>query len=374
MTRTDRNQWIWLVALSVVLTAICVWIGTRPAPQGDPLPELVTGADGVGHAMGRVADLEAAESFRARQPVQWFGDTPAGKVRLAAGDTTVLLSDAAKVHFGGRHLPTRDQGQVGSCVSFGTAAAIEYLMLVQMSRGELLDFHELVQEAIYGLSRVEIGGGRIRGDGSVGAWAAEAVKKFGVITRAKHGNYDLLRYSESLCRQWGKSGLPDDLEPLARESPVRGITGIRNADEAKKAIIQGYPIAVCSDQGFSSTRDKDGFARASGSWAHCMAVIGYTDTPRPAFLILNSWGPSWISGPKGKFDIPDGSFWCEYAVFDRMCKAADTWAFSDAVGFPAKDPFFIGIQPVDPLLVTVPRRRGADTNRPAKLALPAMAY
>ena len=346
MNRTDRYQWLGMLAIFVVLGGPLIWLVTRPATPTDPPVELVTGADGVARATGRVEDAESASSFRERQPVQWFGDTPAGKARVAFGDVLVVLPDAAK-QVRGSFLPARDQGQVGSCVSFGTATAIEHLMLVQIARGDMADYHDLAQEVIYGGSRVEIGGGRIRGDGSVGAWAAQFVQKFGVVTRDKHGKYDLLTYSESRCREWGRTGVPDDLEPLAKESPVKGITGIRNAEEAMKALIQGYPIAVCSDQGFASTRDKDGFARASGSWAHCMAVLGYRDAPRKGFLICNSWGPTWISGPKGSIDIPDGCFWCEYSTFDRMCKQNDTWAFSDAVGFPAKDPFFI----------VVPRRR-----------------
>ena len=346
MNRTDRYQWLGMLAIFVVLGGPLIWLVTRPATPTDPPVELVTGADGVARATGRVEDAESASSFRERQPVQWFGDTPAGKARVAFGDVLVVLPDAAK-QVRGSFLPARDQGQVGSCVSFGTATAIEHLMLVQIARGDMADYHDLAQEVIYGGSRVEIGGGRIRGDGSVGAWAAQFVQKFGVVTRDKHGKYDLLTYSESRCREWGRTGVPDDLEPLAKESPVKGITGIRNAEEAKTALVQGYPIAVCSDQGFASTRDKDGFARASGSWAHCMAVLGYRDAPRKGFLICNSWGPTWISGPKGSIDIPDGCFWCEYSTFDRMCKQNDTWAFSDAVGFPAKDPFFI----------VVPRRR-----------------
>lgn len=368
MKRTDRLgliAYFAFAAVSVALFAVAIWL----APPRKPLPpredddsafpvQTVFGADGNRYATGRVEDAEAASAFRASQPEKWFGDTPAGRAWLVGAPDTVLLTDAAKQVLGS-HLPARNQGQVGSCVSFGTATAIEHLMLVQISRGEAHDYHDLAQEVIYGGSRVEVGGGRIRGDGSVGAWAADFVKKWGVITRDKHGKYDLRTYSEPLCRQWGRDGVPDDLEELARESPVRGVTGIRNYAELEKAILQGYPVAVCSDQGFSTTRDKDGFARATGTWQHCMAIVGVRGGSRPGAYLLNSWGPNWITGPKGPYDVPDGGFWADKDVVDRMCRQNDTWAFSDAVGFPQRNPWFI----------TVPRQRDVAAVRKPEWSL-----
>ena len=90
-----------------------------------------------------------------------------------------------------------------------------------------------------------------------------------------------------------------------------------------------------SNQGFTSNRDKDGFARPSGNWAHQMALIAMKDDSRPGALIQNSWGPSWIGGPKGEHDIPDGSFWCDAEVLERnILRAGDSWAHSSFDGFP----------------------------------------
>jgi hypothetical protein len=156
-----------------------------------------------------------------------------------------------------------------SCVSFGTATAIEHLMCVEIANGDPEQYKDLAQEVIYGGSRVEVGGGRIGGDGSVGAWAAEFVKKWGVVARGVYGQYDLSRYSESTCRSFGSRGVPDELEALAKKTPVQAITKVTSFDEACKALLQGYPIAICSNQGFTMQRDAEGFCRASGSWAHC---------------------------------------------------------------------------------------------------------
>jgi len=189
---------------------------------------------------------------------------------------------------------------------------------------------------IYGGSRVEIGGGKIRGDGSVGAWAARFVSKYGVIARGKYGKYDLQSYDEARCREYGSRGVPDDLEPVAKQHPVQSVSNVRSWDECKAAIRNGYPVAVCSNQGFTMHRDADGFCRASGTWAHCMAIVGVRGGSRPGAFLLNSWGPNAHTGPRGPGDPSPAGFWAEAPVVDRMLKQGDSWAFSHAVGFPAR--------------------------------------
>ncbi len=355
----DRLQWVVIAigTLAVAALGLHVYLMPKPVfvPPADPEPVLIVGADGRQYATGRIADPEAAETFRSQQPARWFGDTAAGRAKLAPGDKTVILPQAAMKVLG-HFLPARDQGQVGDCVGFGTSTAVEHLMLVQIAGGAPQDYFDISQEVMYAGSRVQIGGGKIKGDGSVGAWAADFAKQDGIVSRAIHGKYDLTKYSEKLARSWGKTGVPADLLPVAKQSPVKGITGIRSADEAVKALAQGYPIAVCSDKGFTTTRDKDGFLKEHGTWGHCQACLGYTDTPRRGFLICNSWGPSWVKGPAGKYPIPDGCYWIEWNTFDSMCRENDTWAFSDAVGFPAKniDDWFINVLPAPDTFVRGP--------------------
>lgn len=110
-------------------------------------------------------------------------------------------------------------------------------------------------------------------------------------------------------------------------------------EEARDAIYNGYSLSIASNAGFSSTRDKDGFARPSGSWAHQMAVVAMKDDKRPGVLIQNSWGPNWINGPKGEYeDIPMGSFWCDAEVLERnILSAHDSFAHSSFDGYPQQD-------------------------------------
>lgn len=354
--RHDKKQTLAIAALAgamAVLCAVVIALVVRPPVVINPLtplPEPVAeGAAGEKFYGGWVDDRDAREEVKATLPfgLVYFGDTPAG--RAVRGDDTkdVLLTDAA-LAVRGSWLPIRNQGDVGSCVSFGTASAIEHLILIQMVNAMQAglppptDYRDLAQEVIYGGSRVEVGGGRIRGDGSVTAWAGEFVKKWGVVPRAKYGSFDLSNYSTSTCRKFGSQGVPDDLETVAKLSPVKGITFVRNADEAWKAIGNGYPIAVGAQLGFGSrgpwNRDADGFVKSSGSWSHCTAILGrVTVGTRKGFLLMNSWGDNVHRGPKGGKNIPDsGCFFVEYTTADRMFKEGDAIAFSDAVGFPAR--------------------------------------
>lgn len=368
MSNRVKKNWFYVFvgAWLTLLTLAVGYVILRPAPDLQPDPVADNGIRR--YVGGWNADPDAVEAVRGSLPDPWFSGTPAFKAFRGNDTGTVIHSDAVKAVLG-RHLPARDQGSVGSCVSFGTCSAIEYLMLLQIAAAlpqpPPLEYRDLVQEAMYGLSRVEIGGGKIRGDGSVTAWAGEAARKYGVIPRGHHGPLDLSLYSEARCRDWGKKGLPDELEPVAKLSPVKGITFAKTAAEVDRAIRQGYTVAVGSGVGFGNSgpykRDKDGFLKASGSWGHCMAVIGVRDDARRGFLFLNSWGDDWISGPTGGFDIPPGSFWVDWKTADKMFAEGDCVIFSDATGFPAKDP-------LDDWFIAVPARGNvaAGPVRPLK--------
>jgi hypothetical protein len=276
---------------------------------------------------------DEVEAIRATLPIPFFKGTPADLVTDIPDH--VFLWDADRKVLGSV-LPPKNQGQVGSCVSFGTNTAIRRTMLAEIANGEAEEFKDIVEEVTYGGSRVEVGGGRINGDGSVGAWAADFVKQWGVLERGKHGNYDLSQYSESTCRQFGSKGVPDDLEPAVKLHPVKTITQIKSWDEAKKALASGYAIAICSNQGFSMQRNSDGVCKASGSWAHCMALDGYRTDGGEFGHIENSWGPDAHTGPVGPGEPNTAGFWTAAETIDRMLRQDDSWAFSSVQGFPAR--------------------------------------
>lgn len=288
-------------------------------------------------ATGWHEDPDEVQRIASLQPFPGFEATPAGQATGALPESVFLWDWARKVT--GGLLPPRNQGQVGSCVAFGTARAVEYTLLAEIARGEPDRHAPLVEEAIYGGSRVEIGKGRLgAGDGSVGAWAAECVRQLGVINRARHGSWDLSRYEEARCRAWGKTGIPDDLEPITRTHPVRGIALIRDWEQAKRALSQGNAIAICSRVGFVMDRDADGFCRARGVWRHCMCLCGYQTGRREGGRLDNSWGAHAHKGPTGLGQPGPEGFWVDAQSLDGMLREGDSWAFSHVEGFPDRGP------------------------------------
>lgn len=264
-------------------------------------------------------------------------DSGKGKVALLYKALTALNNGVFPIH---------EQG-TGDCVSHGWGLGVDIVKAVQIAAGAREQFTgETVTEGIYAASRVEIGKGRLgRGAGSIGAWAAQAVAEYGTLVRNKYGDHDLSSYSARRADQWGmpRAGLPDELEPTSREHPIKTTSLVQSYEEIRDSIFNGYPVPICSNRGFSSKRDAKGFAQPSGSWAHCMLACGIDDEDaRPGVLIVNSWGPNWISGPL-RHEQPEGSFWCDAQVVAKMLAENDSFAMSGYVGFPAQDLDFSGL-------------------------------
>ena len=261
--------------------------------------------------------------------------TAGHRIRDTGRGKKILLYECVRNVTGGDIVT--NQGRVGSCVAFGAKKAIDTVACVEI---DLKDEHEqwvagACPEAIYGLSRVEIGGGRLRGtDGSIGAWASRACEEYGTLMQLKYDSVDCRKYNQKRCRKWGDDGLPDPLEPLAAEHKVLNCSAVRTYDEARDAIANGYPVTVASNQGFTTKRDDEGFAKPRGKWAHQMCFTGVDDAHgRPGLLCENSWGPAWIDGPK-RHEQPDGSFWVDAEIVERMLRQGDSWAYSNFKGFP----------------------------------------
>ena len=312
---------IGLFLAGVLLAGLGVWV--LPSPPSNE-----------SRTFGWVDDRAQVQAITGTIPDPHFQATEAFQSEYAGPDD-VFLWDAARQVLGDL-IPPRDQKDVGSCVSFGTAAAVEHLICVQIANGAREEYRDLVQEVIYGGSRVEIGGGRVRGDGSVGAWAAKFVTDYGVLPRGVFGRFDLRSYSVARCREFGNAGVPDELEPEARKHPVKAVANVRTWAEARAAVRNGYPLIVCSSQGFAMARDADGFCQPRGVWMHCMALVGVRGGQRPGGFLLNSWGAAAHSGPRGVGDPSPAGFWADAAVLDRMLKQGDSWAFSNFRGFPAR--------------------------------------
>jgi hypothetical protein len=229
------------------------------------------------------------------------------------------------------------------------------LLLWEIAAGEAEEWSgaEINRETIYGGSRVEIGGGRINGDGSIGAWASEFELRYGNLVNKRYeigGKVmDLTGgYSESRCRDWGRNGVPDFLESEARLHPVTASALVRTKEEGWAAIGAGKPIPICSNRGFTTRRDSDGFCSPSGTWNHCMATRGRFLHPRRgrSVVIGNSWGDYLgssnatleyvtASGQTARIELPPGHFATTWDVWGGMLSQRDSFAVAGFKGWEA---------------------------------------
>ncbi len=282
---------------------------------------------------GWIANPEEADRIAMEQPMGEFAQTPIAQ-QSAPLPKQVFLWELARTHTA-KLLPCADQGKVGACVAFGTARAIQYTTLAEISRGDADQPVSLVEEAIYGTSRVEIGLGRLgRAEGSTGAWAAEAVRTMGVLKRGTCQGVDLSVYDEERCRKWGQFGVPKELKASMGQHPVRGITRVKSWEDAKRSLASGHAIAVCSRIGFARGRDAAGFCERRGTWGHCLCLCGYQTGQREGGRLDNSWGPGFHSGPVGAANPGPEGFYADAKTLEEMLSEGDSWAFSAVEGFP----------------------------------------
>jgi hypothetical protein len=329
---------LWKIAQVVaaaILGAVASWLGIPPEVV-EKVVVVEKDSDEYAQTFGWVKDEDAILQNLDEEKTLQFHNTPAGKAVLGDDQDAFLWRAVRKAGgFTNSQYPNVNQGPVGSCVGAGNKHAVDVLQAVQIVGGANLTWKPVSLEVIYAGSRVEIGGGRIRGDGSVGSWAAKWLQEGGVAPMEKVGGHDLTQYSPSRARAWGRSGVPDDLEVETRKHTVKSAAVVRSAADVKRAILQGYPVPICSDQGFTMERDRNGFCSPRGSWAHCMAVIGYR-SDKNAFFILNSWGDNAHTGPVWPEDAPKAGFWCDWNTMDRIARQGDSFALSDVEGFPGR--------------------------------------
>lgn len=232
----------------------------------------------------------------------------------------------------------RGAQKIGSCVGWGWSLSCDILAACDIVlRGEAEAYGGRVLEAsVYGFSRVEVRGQRnLGGDGSYGGAAAKAVTKYGTL---HYGiDYAGQRFTDNSGtreKEWGRDGVPDSLEKYAAEHKVQSTALVTTFEDAAKAIQSGYPVAVCSNRGFSMTL-KDGYLTPMGSWAHCMMFAGVRWKPHPALLCVNSWGDCYTGSadPALPAQFQRSAGWVRSETCTSMLAGEDSFALSGYSGF-----------------------------------------
>lgn len=341
----------WL-AVAAVSSLIGRLTGEKPFVPPPPVPVWERPPDGYIPP----TDDEIKATLQALQ-TPYFSDTEAGK----AGDD--FFGDAPeafhwKAAEKGASRPIRviNQGQYGTCVGAATAKAIEIRLGIQAlsRRGPPQSVPEINVAYVYAAGRIDGNGGKLpdnlrNGDGSYGVASIRGLRAAGMLDAAVHGDHDLTNYDGELCRLWGRNGIPAALKEIGSKNKLVTFSQVRTTADLKKAMLQGYPVLVCSDVGFDNRnpaakpeRDKDGVLRENGNWYHAMAFVGYRESPSPSFCVWNSWGDKWCNGPVGYGDCPPWCFWVDSRTAGKMIGQGresyqqDSWAIAGIDGFRKK--------------------------------------
>ena len=346
MTRQQATAWSWsAIAFVVVMAAL----GALVQRYTNHL------AAKVETNFGYRPDPEGVKEFLGALEHPLFSGAAPEVMRNAKGRDTFLYRAADRAHreVYGKPFTAWNQGSAGTCVSFGWGVGIYLGAAVDWTQGELEKAPLLVStENIYGGSRTL---GRLPpvtaagySDGSYGAAAARYVAglkngRGGILFREKYGSVDLTEYSIPRSREWGNSGVPDALAKLANEHTARAVALCDSWDSLCAAIENGLCVPICSNVGFAATtvRDRDAFLPRGGTWGHCMCCVAVryakNGSPRDGVLILNSWGTTWVSGPRWPADMPEGSFWASRQDIEAILRQGDSFVVGGVNGFAARD-------------------------------------
>ena len=289
--------------------------------------------------MGYTPDPEGSAAFVASLPHPTLADAgpdlQAAKQPVNLGFALLKCSPSWK----------RGSQPIGSCVGWGFAMSVDVLAacdIVLRKEAEVWG-GRTIEASIYGPSRVEMRGQsrNLGGDGSTGFHAAKAVRDMGTLHYGQQ--YGSVRFDRQFTgteeRTWGRDGMPDELEPYAKNQRCSEVTLVTSFDDCAKAISNGFSVSLCSMRGFSMRfADRGslggGWLTPAGTWAHCMMACAVR-WDRPALLVPNSWGNCYSGVVDEKLPEPfqRTSGWVDAEVIDSMCKGRDSYALAGFSGF-----------------------------------------
>lgn len=231
----------------------------------------------------------------------------------------------------------------GTCGARAGAFAGETIQCVRIAAGEDAKFRRVSHAAVYFTARKLYGMLKgdwrdERNDGVASGSVPEALAKMGYVRRDENG--DAKWYgegSDDLACQLG-AGMHPDLQKkileFGSDNLVTEWSPVYSAQELADGIAAGG-IGIGSDaQGFTMTRDADGFCRPSGVWYHyhirCSVGLFGRNKNRKGFGYNQSWS---LQNPDGPLleGHPSNCFGVDWDYQDRLCKSGK---YAVLFGFP----------------------------------------
>ena len=186
--------------------------------------------------------------------------------------------------------PIRDQGACGSCVAFGTTAAVESAVRIQ--RNDANAPVDLSEASLFYC----IGGAEGR-NCSNGWWPANALIGYQIVGVPDEACFPYSPGDQpcTQCADWN-----------TRVTKITGFHPLSALVDIKAWVSSHGPTSACM------TVYDDFFSYASGVYhhvagnivgGHCVCIVGYDD-PTGCWICKNSWGTGW--GESGFFQIAYG--------------------------------------------------------------------
>jgi C1A family cysteine protease len=201
-----------------------------------------------------------------------------------------------------------DQGQLGSCVSNGTAFAVEF---DQIKQGKA----PFMPSRLFIYYNGRVIEGTVKQDSGLQVRdGIKAVAKLGVCPESELP-YNIARFKQKPSTHC----YSDAVKELALQYEA---VDNSNAVPIKSALASGLPVVfgITLYTSFESdTVAKTGIVQLPGAHeevlgGHCMVIVGYDDK-RQAFLVRNSWG-SWGL---------NGHCWIPYSYICNTNTTGDCW-------------------------------------------------
>lgn len=193
----------------------------------------------------------------------------------------------------------RDQGNCGSCVAFGTIAAIEGSTRIAAKKPSLaFDLSEAHLFYCHGAAE-----GRNCDNGWWPSNALDATQSKGIVDEA------CFPYTagDQECRPCS--------EAASRTTKIESWTSLTLLSDMKSWIEEKGPVSACFTVYDDFRYYKSGiYHHQNGAQlgGHCVCIVGYSDADR-AWIARNSWGPGW--GEDGYFRIGYGEAGIDYEMW-----------------------------------------------------------
>lgn len=189
--------------------------------------------------------------------------------------------------------PVKNQGGCGSCVAFGTVAAVESKIKITRGAAYPIDLSEA--HLFYCIARSQ---GRTCGGSSGGWWPGPAMDAFRDVGVTDETCYPYTAGDQNCtgrCADWAN-----------RATKISGYARLTNVAEMKSWIAANGPMEACFSVYDDFYAYKSGVYKKTSNkleGGHCVCVVGYDDSAG-CWIAKNSWGTGW--GDNGYFRIGYG--------------------------------------------------------------------